>query len=86
MKSALLLWVMHWAGWSFDLLFWLSVVAGMLVLAKITHEDGEDLAREHEFGTSNLTPGTTQSSDGFFYHERHMIERARRVSDFKSKL
>ena len=86
MKSALLLWVMHWAGWSFDLLFWLSVVAGMLVLAKITHEDAEDLAREHEFGTSNLTPGTTQSSDGFFYYERHMIERARRVSDFKSKL
>lgn len=84
--SVLLLALLHWGGWSFDLLYWIAVIGGALVLTVMTRRDADDLEREREHGTSNLTPGITENADGCFWYERHVIEQARRVPDFQSKV
>jgi hypothetical protein len=86
LQYALLLALLYWGGWSFDLLYWLAVIGGALVVVVITKQETDDLEREREHGTSNLTPGITENADGYFWYERHVIERARRVPDFKSRV
>ncbi|MCU0754437.1 MAG: hypothetical protein MUE46_04855 [Xanthomonadales bacterium] len=84
--SVALLGLLHWAGWNLDLLFWLAVFAGLMVMAFVVKRDAEDLEREREHGTSDLTPGVTENSDGYFWYDRHVIAQSRRVPDYKSKL
>lgn len=74
-------------GWLLgDILYWIVVIGGACVVAFGTKQQADDLEREREHGTIDLTPGITDNADGYFWYERHVIEQARRVPDFQSKV